>query len=92
MKEDEIKFFRLCYQYITHIQDKVYQGKYSPRDLINIIDEWLPHKKAWYYLEKWSKLNFYDYGVTLDLGWIEDEKIPQRYKELIKENLNCYDI
>ena len=84
MKEDEIKFFRLCYRYITHIRDKVYQGMYSPRDLIDIIEEWLPHKRAWYYLEKWSRLNFYSYGVTLDLGWLEDDKIPQRYMELIK--------
>lgn len=86
MKEDEIKFFRLCYRYITHIRDKVYQGTYSPRDLIDIIDEWLPHKRAWYYLEKWDRLGFYNYGVTLDLGWIEDNKIPQRYLELVKEN------
>lgn len=87
MKEDEKKFFRLCYRYINHIRDKVYRGMYSPRDLIRIIEEWLPHKRAWYYLEKWDRLGFYNYGVTLDLGWIEDDKIPERYLELLKEKV-----
>ena len=86
MKKDEEKFFRLCYKYIKHIRDNIYNGEYSPRDLINIIEEWLPHKRAWYYLKKWDRLGFYNYGVTLDLGWLEDDKIPQRYLELINED------
>lgn len=83
MKEDEKKFFRLCYRYITHIRDRVHRGMYFPKDLIRIIDEWMPHKRAWYYLDKWSRLGFYDYGVSLGTGWIVDDKVPDRYLELL---------
>ena len=75
MKEDEIKFFRLCYRYIS---------KYSPRELINIIIDFIPYKRCWYYLDKWDRLGFYNYGVTEDLGWFEKDKIPPRYMELVK--------
>lgn len=27
-------------------------------------------KQAWRTLEKWSRRNQYEYGVTLDLGWL----------------------
>lgn len=30
------------------------------------------HKRAWYLLGKWSGRNWYDYGVSLDLGWLTD--------------------
>jgi len=49
-------------------------GKF-PRD---IIDEMLKEnkikspKQAWRTLEKWSAKRLYDYGSTLDLGWLED--------------------
>ena len=28
------------------------------------------YKRSWYLLGKWSDKGWYDYGVTLDLGWI----------------------
>jgi hypothetical protein len=28
------------------------------------------YKRAWYLLEKWSNKGWYEYGVTLDLGWL----------------------
>ncbi len=40
----------------------------SPRELIPEIG--INHKRAWYLLEKWAGRDWYDYGVTLDLGWI----------------------
>ena len=87
MKDDEKKFFRLCFEYISHVSAtcKFREGRCTPRDLISIIDEWMPHKRAWYYLEKWAGLGFYGYGVTLDLGWLNDELIPQRYMDLLEE-------
>lgn len=41
----------------------------SPRELINELP--INHKRAWYILRKWSGKGIYNYGVTLDLGWIE---------------------
>lgn len=85
MKDDEKKFFRLCYRYISHIRNhRVVYGTYTPRDLINILQEWFPYKRAWYYLKKWDRLNFYNCGVALDLGWIDDDKIPQAYLDLLE--------
>jgi hypothetical protein len=31
------------------------------------------HKRAWYILRKWSDRGLYDYGISLDLGWLTDE-------------------
>lgn len=30
-------------------------------------------KRAWYLLEKWGSRRWYDWGVTVDLGWLTDE-------------------
>ena len=84
MKEDEIKFFIVCVSYISAIVNGEVITRMNPRELINILDLWLPHKRAWYYLEKWDRLGFYDYGVSLDMGWLIMDKIPQRYKDLLK--------
>lgn len=27
-------------------------------------------KRAWYLLSKWARLGWYDYGVSIDLGWL----------------------
>lgn len=87
MKEDEIKFFKIvtrhcrCSSYINGFNN----AKITVRDVINIIDEFINHKRCWYLLRKWSGLGFYNYGVTLDLGWIELDKLPDRYKELLCE-------
>lgn len=32
-------------------------------------------KQAWRTLEKWSDKGLYDYGVTLDLGWLTTDKL-----------------
>jgi hypothetical protein len=40
----------------------------KPRELINELP--INHKRAWYILEKWCRQGKYDYGVTLDLGWL----------------------
>ncbi len=33
-------------------------------------------KQAWATLEKWVEKGWYDYGVTLDLGWKYPERRP----------------
>lgn len=40
----------------------------TPRELINELP--INHKRAWYILEKWADQGKYEYGVTLDLGWL----------------------
>jgi len=53
----------------------------TPRDVIAammsrgyIISE----KQAWATLTKWSGKGWYDYGVTLDLGWkVDDRPFPR---------------
>jgi hypothetical protein len=41
------------------------------------------YKRCWYLLEKWDSKGFYNYGVTLDLGWFEDKNMPPRYLNLV---------
>lgn len=76
LKDHERIFFALCY----NLRDKL-----RPRDVVNLLADTIPHKRCWYFLEKWTNLGFYSYGVTLDLGWFEPEKLPPRYAEIVKE-------
>ncbi len=75
MKRDEKIFFVLCFT--------LSQLKICPRDVVNMLNETIPHKRCWYYLFKWSEKGFYTYGTTLDLGWFYNDKLPDRYKELL---------
>jgi hypothetical protein len=55
---------------------------YSVRDILNA-QEWIPVKRCWYYLEKFCGRDWYNYGVCLDLGWLQLENIPQEvYKAM----------
>lgn len=47
---------------------------YSPRDIINLCS--INYKRAWYILDKWTGKGYYNYGVTLDLGWLEIDEYP----------------
>lgn len=40
------------------------------RDLINDPTFDIPHKRAWFILQKWVDNKWYEYGVSLDLGWL----------------------
>lgn len=63
MKEDEKRFLKDVYL-------KCHDG-IRPRDLINKDGFYIVTKRAWYLLEKWSGKGLYNYGVALDLGWLE---------------------
>lgn len=76
MKEDEKLFFVLCFQLRM-------QYGIDVRNVINMLQPFVNKKRLWYLLEKWVKQGFYDYGVSLDLGWFEIEKIPNRYSDLL---------
>ncbi len=55
------------------------------RDIINLNPHRIQYKRAWYLLEKWCEKNWYEYGTTLDLGWITKEG-NEIYLDMIKEN------
>ena len=76
MKQDEKIFFVLCIQ--------LREIGIRPREVVHLLHELIPHKRCWYYLDKWSGMGFYDCGVTLDLGWFYKDKLPQRYRELLE--------
>lgn len=75
MKSEEKMFFIFCIA--------LNRFGFNVRKAVDILDKYIPRKRLWYYLDKWSNLGFYDYGVTLDLGWFYIDKLPARYKELL---------
>ena len=86
MKEDEIKFFRTMIKYGQQTTEGGQIIGIMPRELINFLSEYIHHKRCWYLLKKWSGLGFYNWGVTLDLGWLELDKLPERYIAILKED------
>lgn len=61
-KSEEAMFYELVKQgQIT--------GDRRPRDIIESLP--INNKRAHYLLEKWSDKGLYDYGVAIDLGWLE---------------------
>lgn len=81
MKVDEKDLFRLC---ILGTSPKC-KKKFTIRELIVISR--LNRKRCQYLLSKWTDLGFYNYGVNLELGWFEMNKIPERYLAVLGESL-----
>lgn len=42
----------------------------------------IPEKQLWYYVEKWSRKGFWNYGVSLAGGWFEWEELTGEYKQI----------
>lgn len=76
IKEDEKKFFITC---LNNINEK------SIRTIINILSEFINYKRCWYLLKKWGNKGFYEYGVTMDLGWFIPENFCGEYLKIYKE-------
>lgn len=72
MKSDEKQFMKEVLKNETLSTAK-------KRSIRQIIEE-LPinKKRANYILEKWTSNGWYDWGVSIDMGWIEKDK----YKEM----------
>lgn len=77
IKKDEMWFFVVCWFFQNN--------GISVRKVIAMMGKIIPYKRCLYLLEKWDRLGFYDYGVTLDLGWFYSNKMPKRYSELIQQ-------
>lgn len=78
MKEQERLFFALSFN-LWHM------ALIPPRKVVELLDGTIHYKRCWYYLKKWADLGFYEYGTTLDLGWFTFSKMPERYKELVRQ-------
>lgn len=68
MKPDE-RALLLAYYEATVAHHEFY-GVW-PRDLP--LAQIMPYKRVLFLLEKWTDKGWYDYGVSLDLGWLTEE-------------------
>lgn len=85
MKVDEILFFIYCYVLRMDYD-------WNIRDIVNQFEGVIHHKRCWYLLKKWTRLGFYNYGVTLDLGWFHSPSMmPERYKNILV-TLGIYEV
>lgn len=79
MKKDEIIFFRYCYTLKMHCNWPI-RAVVEYFNFNGIIHR----KRCWYLLSKWARFGFYNYGITLDLGWFKSPSImPERYKQIL---------
>ena len=77
MKPLERIFFQACViRILFNTENRV-----TFRRVVDMFDALgFPHKRLWYYISKWDKLGFYDYGVAEDLGWFYPDKFTGEYK------------
>ena len=89
MKPLERIFFQACIMRVllsdTH--------RVTVWDIVNIFSVLgFSRKRLWYYIRKWDRLGFYDYGVTEALGWFDPDKFIGEYKvmyeKILKEREN----
>lgn len=85
MKPLEEIFFRACVNEQKR-KLKVNDREFSIRVIGNIFERLgFSYKQLMYYVQKWSDKGFYDYGVSLDLGWFEFDKLDGEYKRIYEE-------
>lgn len=72
MKPDEIQ---LLIALLEHQGGAYNPNQATARDLINNAPFPIHYKRCWYLLGKWTKKGWYDYGVTLDLGWLTPQGV-----------------
>ena len=85
MKPDEIMFFRLCVLVLGNNRSSV--NDIYVRDLVSAVHGIMAYKRCWYLLKKWSdKFGFYNYGVSLDLGRLDLDNLPEQYMALLTDS------
>lgn len=88
MKSLEEIFFRAC---VNEQKRKLHSSdrELRIRTIGNIFERLgFSYKQLMYYVEKWSDKGFYNYGVSLDLGWFEFNKLTGEYKKIYEEMSN----
>lgn len=76
MKPIERIFFMAC----------LMKGNKYIQDIVTAFSELgFPVKILWRYLKKWNDMGFYEYGVSLGLGWFYIEKLPVEYAKMYEE-------
>lgn len=65
-----INGIKMTFYYVNQIVDMLENCGYSRKQLL-------------YYLSKWEKKGFYEYGVGLEYGWLKEKDIPQAYLDLM---------
>ena len=83
MRPDEKQFLMDVFKNVRCYYPEHTQEGCTPRDLINKPDFPIHPKRAIYLLHKWCSKSWYEYGVTLDLGWLTSEGI-RKVEELLK--------
>lgn len=82
MKPLERIFFMACVNEQKRALD-ISKREFSVRIIGNIFERFgFSYKQLMYYVRKWCDRGFYDYGVTLDLGWFEFGKLTGEYKQI----------
>jgi hypothetical protein len=72
MKPDEVALLKAC------VESKIVSGRLrydgpSGRSVAAALN--IPPKRACYLFEKWTSKGWYDYGVSVDMGWLEAEGV-----------------
>lgn len=84
MKPLERIFFMAC----VNEQRRVHElqlREFSVRMIANIFSRLgFSYKQLMYYVQKWSSRGFYDYGVTMDLGWFYFDELKGEYLDIFK--------
>lgn len=75
-KPDELIFLKLLLDRCRRSGSGRHPAE-KPRQIINDPDFPLPAKRAWYLLGKYTGRGWYDFGTTLDSGWLTDEGVTE---------------
>lgn len=82
MKEDEVRLLIDIYQQCHNGYLK--KDGISVKELIQEEGFYMNQKRAWSLLEKWVSKGWYEYGVSIRVGWLQPEGI-EKAKELIAQ-------
>lgn len=86
MKSLERIFFIAC---INNCNGFSYKSRLPVRYVVQIFALLgFPRKQLVYYLKKWSRKGFYDYGVNIELGWFEIDKLNSEYKTIYCDRIS----
>ena len=91
MTDNEIKFFKTCYNLTRKKVSVKFSGnisyevpEYHFEQIIRFVSEFITEEKCLYFLEKWNKLGFYKYCTTIKIGYFLEEKFPEQYKNILE--------